>query len=96
MYSYLEFNLSPSALIKRSKQKRLDSLSLLLISFISSKVQVLDEKLSLLYINYFTRFLDAANVKKLKDVAITQSHTDVFSTSARKQAMLNDKFDIFY
>lgn len=75
LYVYLEFNLAPSALIKRNKQKKIDSLSLDLIEFISRKVSSsissfsLEDELAGKYLHYFSKFLDASNMKKLKDIA---------------------------
>lgn len=69
LYVYLEFNLAPSALVKRNKSKKIDSLSLTLIDHISGKIESIETSLAVNYLNYFSKFLDAASVKKLKDVA---------------------------
>ncbi|KAL4488796.1 hypothetical protein ABPG72_016449 [Tetrahymena utriculariae] len=100
MYSYLEYNLAPSQMIKRNKQKKIDSLSLEIIDHISANVQSIEENLSLKYLNYFIKFLDAANIKKLKDVASTPSTSNSEENGNKKGKTrlqeLGDKFDIFY
>lgn len=52
------------------------------------------------YINYFTKFLDAANIKKLKDIAQKPSNEESaehFKGKGKfKGGDINDKFAIFY
>jgi hypothetical protein len=69
LYTYLEFNLAPSDLIKKNKTKKIDSLCLSLIDHISGRVTSIESSLAVNFLNYFSKFLDAASVKKLKDVA---------------------------
>ena len=40
IYIYLEFNLAPSNLLKKNKQKKIDSSSLEIVYFISSRVKI--------------------------------------------------------
>lgn len=76
LYIYLEFNLAPSSLVKRNKSKKIDSLCLSLIDFISGKISSIESELATNYLNYFSKFLDAAQVKKLKDVASVSESTN--------------------